>query len=69
MFREEGGRFVVFLKEAYDGTNLLHKNEWILLKEEYAGLMDGKKPPNFEENRFIESSICLHKNNSNVACG
>ena len=46
---------------------MIHKNESILLKEQYVGLMNGKKPPNFEENRFIESSICLHKNNSNVA--
>ena len=66
MFREEGGRFVVFLKEAYDGTNLVHKNEGILLKEEYAGLMDGKKPPKSGENRFIERRTCLHENNSNA---
>ena len=50
----KGSRFVVFLKEAYDGTNLIHKNESILLKEQYVGLMNGKKPPNFEEKRFIE---------------
>ena len=39
----KGGRFVVFLKEAYDGTNLIHKNEPILLKEQYVVLMNGKK--------------------------
>ena len=54
-------------ERAYDGTNLVHKNEWILLKEEYAGLMDGKRPPRSEENRFIERSTCLHKNSNNVA--
>ena len=61
------GLICVFSERAYDGTNLIHKNESILLKDQYVGLMNGKKPPSFEENKFIESSICLHKNNTNVA--
>lgn len=35
----KGGRFSVFLKEAYEGSNLIDKNEWVLHKEKFMALM------------------------------
>ena len=39
----KGGRFTVFLKEAYEGGKLIEKNEWNLLKDRYFDLMDANK--------------------------
>lgn len=45
----KGGRFTIFLKEAYEGANLVEKNEWNLLKEHYIALMDGRKLKKVED--------------------
>ncbi|MCO5549346.1 hypothetical protein L7F22_002816 [Adiantum nelumboides] len=39
----KGGRFTIFLKEAYEGGCLIEKNEWNIIKENFSTLMVNKK--------------------------
>lgn len=45
----KGGRFTIFLKEAYEGGSLIQKNEFNLLKEQYMALMERRNLEKVED--------------------
>eukprot|EP00250_Pteridium_aquilinum_P035724 c9865_g1_i2 orf=193-1551(-) len=58
----KGGRFTIFLKEAYEGGSLIQKNEWNLLKEQFMALMDSRKLKMVEED--AKAIDAAHNSNS-----
>ncbi|KAH7365247.1 hypothetical protein KP509_18G016900 [Ceratopteris richardii] len=62
----KGGRFVIFLKEAYKDGHLIEKNEWNIIKENFMILMDNRKLKESELSKAANERPLKVENDGNV---